>query len=184
MKQRRVLLTAGIVLVLLFAWQLAAQAAFPAVVSAPKTGDFSGKTVILHSNNVHGELDGYAAMAALRQSFLNQGAEVITIDLGDFSQGGAYVGVNQGQDVITLMNAASICQFINGGIVGRGLSTRKIGMAMRKLGFEHTHTRAGEFYKVYLIPPNDIQPSLAIPEDEQSVNETDTKAPEEGDFPF
>ncbi len=106
MKQRRVLLTAGIVLVLLFAWQLAAQAAFPAVVSAPKTGDFSGKTVILHSNNVHGELDGYAAMAALRQSFLNQGAEVITIDLGDFSQGGAYVGVNQGQDAITLMNAA------------------------------------------------------------------------------
>ena len=87
-------------------------------------------------------------------------------------------------DKITLMNAASICQFINGGIVGRGLSTRKIGMAMRKLGFEHTHTRAGEFYKVYLIPPNDIQPSLAIPEDEQSVNETDTKAPEEGDFPF
>ena len=87
-------------------------------------------------------------------------------------------------DKITLMNAASICQFINGGIVGRGLSTRKIGMAMRKLGFEHTHTRAGEFYKVYLIPPNEIQPSLAIPTDEQSVNETDTKAPEEGDFPF
>ncbi len=106
MKQRKSLLTAGFVLVLLFAWQLAAQAAFPASISAPKTSDYSGKTVILHSNNVHGELDGYAAMAALRQSFINQGAEVITIDLGDFSQGGAYVGVNQGQDAITLMNAA------------------------------------------------------------------------------
>ena len=41
---------------------------------------------------------------------------------------------------ITLMNAASICQFINGGSVGRGLSSRKVGLAMKLLGFKSVHT--------------------------------------------
>ena len=85
---------------------------------------------------------------------------------------------------ITLMNAASICQFINGGVVGRGLSTRKVGMVMRRLGFEHTHTRAGEFYKVYQIPVNDIQPTLAMPCENDTECAANVAVFTEGELPF
>ena len=65
-----------------------------------------GKTVILHSNDVHGAIDLYAAMAALKADYEAQGAEVILADAGDYSQGTVYVSVNKGADAVTMMNAA------------------------------------------------------------------------------
>ena len=77
-------------------------------------------------------------------------------------------------DKITLMNAASICQFINGGVVGRGLSSRKVSLAMTKLGFKRVRTNQGAFYEVYQIPPNEIQPTLAITDNETVDSQADT----------
>jgi len=68
--------------------------------------DYTGKTVILHSNDVHGALEGYAAMAALRAEYEEAGAEVIVVDAGDFSQGTTYVASTKGYNAITMMNAA------------------------------------------------------------------------------
>lgn len=48
-------------------------------------GLLSGKTVILHSGDVHGAIDGYAKMAALKKDFEADGAEVVVADAGDFS---------------------------------------------------------------------------------------------------
>lgn len=45
----------------------------------------AGKTVILHSNDVHGAVAGYAYMAALKAQYEAQGAEVILVDAGDYS---------------------------------------------------------------------------------------------------
>ena len=64
-----------------------------------------GKAVILHSNDVHGAIDLYAAMAALKADYEAQGAEVILADAGDYSQGTVYVSVNKGADAVTMMNA-------------------------------------------------------------------------------
>ena len=64
-----------------------------------------GKTVILHSNDVHGAIDLYAAMAALKADYEAQGAEAILADAGDYSQGTVYVSVNKGADAVTMMNA-------------------------------------------------------------------------------
>ena len=64
-----------------------------------------GKTVILHSNDVHGAIDLYAAIAALKADYEAQGAEVILADAGDYSQGTVYVSVNKGADAVTMMNA-------------------------------------------------------------------------------
>ena len=64
-----------------------------------------GKTVILHSTDVHGAIDLYAAMAALKADYEAQGAEVILADAGDYSQGTVYVSVNKGADAVTMMNA-------------------------------------------------------------------------------
>ena len=68
--------------------------------------DYTGKTVILHSNDVHGQVDGYAYIAGLRTYFEVRGAEVILADVGDFSQGDVYVSYSKGLSAIQLMNAA------------------------------------------------------------------------------
>ena len=68
--------------------------------------DLSGKTIILHTNDVHGAIDGYAQAAALKYEFKARGAEVILADAGDFSQGTPYVSTTKGHDAITMMNFA------------------------------------------------------------------------------
>ena len=68
--------------------------------------DYTGKTVILHSNDVHGQIDGYAYIAGLREHFISLGAEVILADSGDFSQGSVYVSSSKGASAIEMMNAA------------------------------------------------------------------------------
>lgn len=68
--------------------------------------NFTGKTVILHSNDVHGALDGYACIAGLADDLREEGAEVLIVDDGDFSQGTIYVSLNKGKAAIDMMNAA------------------------------------------------------------------------------
>ena len=66
----------------------------------------AGKTVILHTNDVHGAVNGYACIAALKADYEAKGAEVILVDAGDYSQGKTYVSVTKGADAVTMMNAA------------------------------------------------------------------------------
>ena len=73
--------------------------------AAGEAKPLTGKTVILHSNDVHGAIDLYAAMASLKADYEAQGAEVILADAGDYSQGTVYVSVNKGADAVTMMNA-------------------------------------------------------------------------------
>ncbi|MCD8012672.1 MAG: bifunctional metallophosphatase/5'-nucleotidase [Lachnospiraceae bacterium] len=69
-------------------------------------GDYSGETIILHSNDVHGSISGYAAVAALKADYEAAGAEVIVVDAGDFIQGTTYVSTSQGATAVELMNIA------------------------------------------------------------------------------
>ncbi|MBQ3630084.1 MAG: hypothetical protein II949_02490 [Prevotella sp.] len=85
---------------------------------------------------------------------------------------------------ITLMNAASICQFINGGIVGRGLSTRKVSVIMAKLGFNKVHTMQGNFFEVYQIPADQIQATLAMTNDTNENNKNAAPTSVEENLPF
>ena len=78
---------------------------YASVAKAIQTG-FAGKTVILHSNDVHGALDGYAYMSQMKTSLENAGAEVIMVDAGDFSQGSIYVSSTKGAAAIDMMNTA------------------------------------------------------------------------------
>lgn len=66
----------------------------------------AGKTVILHTNDVHGAIAGYAYITALKADYESKGAEVILVDAGDYSQGTSYVSVTKGLDAIEMMNAA------------------------------------------------------------------------------
>ena len=78
---------------------------YASVAKAIQTG-FAGKTVILHSNDVHGALGGYAYMSQMKTSLENAGAEVIMVDAGDFSQGSIYVSSTKGAAAIDMMNTA------------------------------------------------------------------------------
>ena len=71
----------------------------------PMTQDLTGKTVILHTNDVHGAIQDYAKVAALKADYEARGADVWLVDAGDFSQGSVYVSLNKGADAITMLNA-------------------------------------------------------------------------------
>ncbi len=68
--------------------------------------DLTGKTVILHTNDVHGAIGRYAYVASVKQNLQKRGADVILVDAGDFSQGTPYASTTKGLDVISVMNAA------------------------------------------------------------------------------
>ena len=72
---------------------------------ADEPQEFGGKTVILHSNDVHGDIKDYAYMAALRDEYKGKGAQVILADAGDYSQGTAYVSITKGENAFDMMNA-------------------------------------------------------------------------------
>ncbi len=84
---------------------LAVSAVFAQSITEVTHGDLYGKTVILHSNDVHGAIEGYAKMAALKAEYEAREATVILIDAGDYSQGTTYVSTSKGYDAITMMNA-------------------------------------------------------------------------------
>ncbi len=79
---------------------------FAADTAADAKAEMAGKTVILHTNDVHGAVDGYAYIAQLKADYEAKGAEVILVDAGDYSQGTTYVSVTKGADAVTMMNAA------------------------------------------------------------------------------
>ena len=65
-----------------------------------------GQIVILHTNDVHGAIAGYAKVAALKQSFQDAGAYTLLLDAGDYIQGDPTVSVSQGKTAVELMNLA------------------------------------------------------------------------------
>lgn len=66
----------------------------------------AGDTVILHSNDVHGAITGYAYIAGLRDMLEAKDVNVILADAGDYSQGTTYVSTTKGADAVMMMNAA------------------------------------------------------------------------------
>ena len=79
---------------------------FAADTDSEAKSEMAGKTVILHTNDVHGAVEGYAYIAQLKADYEAKGAEVILVDAGDFSQGTTYVSSTKGADAVTMMNAA------------------------------------------------------------------------------
>ena len=69
-------------------------------------GELAGKTVILHTNDVHGAISLYAKVAALKKDYEAKGADVILVDAGDYIQGTPYVSDSQGSTAVELMNEA------------------------------------------------------------------------------
>ena len=79
---------------------------FAADTGSEAKAEMAGKTVILHTNDVHGAVKGYAYVAQLKADYEAKGAEVILVDAGDYSQGEVYVSDTKGLDAVEMMNVA------------------------------------------------------------------------------
>ena len=74
--------------------------------AAGKPPILQDKTVILHTNDTHGALMGFAQVAQVKKDLEAEGAKVLLVDAGDFSQGTTYVSTNKGAAAVKVMNAA------------------------------------------------------------------------------
>ena len=79
-------------------------ALLPATVFA--AGQYDGKTVILYSANLRGNIDALPKLAALKNEFAAKGADVILVDTGNYLQGSVYSTYDSGKTVIALMDTA------------------------------------------------------------------------------
>ena len=64
--------------------------------------EYNGTIVILHTNDVHGAIDGYAKVAALKAQYEAEGAYVLVMDAGDFIQGQPAVSLSQGATAVEM----------------------------------------------------------------------------------
>lgn len=87
---------------LLLALALASALFVPALAQEP--GALDGSIVILHTNDVHGAIGGYARVAALKDDYEAKGAYVLLLDAGDFIQGSPAVSTSEGAAAVELMN--------------------------------------------------------------------------------
>ena len=96
MKKRLSLFLAAVML-----FSAMATTAFAA--SAPS---YKGKTVVLYTGNVRGEVEVYAQVKAAADAYEAAGAEVILVDAGNYLQGSAAANTDRGLSVYNLMDAA------------------------------------------------------------------------------
>lgn len=69
-------------------------------------GAYDGKTVVIATANLKGDVDVYGQVAALKDHYKNQGASVLLADAGNYLQGAAAANVDRGETVYNLMDAA------------------------------------------------------------------------------
>ena len=91
-------------LALLLALVLAFSLAVPAFAAPVDGVEMEGKIVILHANDVHGAIENYAKVAALKAQYEEAGAVVLLMDAGDFIQGTTNVSDSEGATAVELMN--------------------------------------------------------------------------------
>ena len=81
-------------------------------VMAEETPSMEGKLVVVHTNDMHGYYEktetsmGIASVAGLKDYYKAQGADVLLLDAGDFSQGNTLVSYYQGKNAAEYIAAA------------------------------------------------------------------------------
>lgn len=76
------------------------------VPTAMAAGEYDGKTVILYTGNLRGDVDAYAKVAAAKDDFASKGATVYLVDAGNYLQGTTYANSDRGLSIYKLMDAA------------------------------------------------------------------------------
>ncbi|MDO4860841.1 MAG: hypothetical protein Q4A48_07460, partial [Bacillota bacterium] len=78
----------------------------PSVAMADDTPDYSGKTIVIYTANLRGDVDSYARLATAKADFEAKGAKVFLVDVGNYMQGTIYANNDRGESIFELMDAA------------------------------------------------------------------------------
>ena len=76
------------------------------VPAASAAGAYEGKTVVIYTGNLNGDVDLYAKVAAAKADYAAKGADVLLVDAGNYLQGKAAANVDRGLSIYNLMDAA------------------------------------------------------------------------------
>ena len=68
------------------------------------TDDFDGKTVIIYTGNLRGDIDILAQIADFKSQYEDKGADVIMVDVGNYLQGTVYTTYDSGETMVKLMS--------------------------------------------------------------------------------
>lgn len=98
-------------------------------------GEYDGKTVILVTGNLRGDLDAYAPIAALKAELTAAGADVVLLDAGNYLHGSAAANSTMGEAVYDLMEAVGY------DAAGMGLMEFVYGTATTGMNYHGNFTR-------------------------------------------
>ena len=76
------------------------------VPCALAAGEYEGKTVVVYTGNLKGDVDVFARAAAVKDYYANKGANVLLVDAGNYLHGTAAANADRGLTVYNLMDAA------------------------------------------------------------------------------
>ncbi len=68
--------------------------------------EYEGKTVVVYTGNLKGDVDVFARAAAVKDYYANKGANVLLVDAGNYLHGTAAANADRGLTVYNLMDAA------------------------------------------------------------------------------
>ncbi|NLH00750.1 MAG: hypothetical protein GX488_02410 [Clostridiales bacterium] len=74
----------------------------PAAMAAG--GSYDGKTIILYTANIRGDINWYPKIAAAKEYYISQDADVILVDAGNFLQGTQYSSYHSGELIVPLLS--------------------------------------------------------------------------------
>ena len=74
--------------------------------AAPAADSYEGKTVIIYTGNVRGDVSVYPRIKAARDAYEAAGADVYLVDTGNYLQGSAAANTDRGAGITDLMSAA------------------------------------------------------------------------------
>ena len=66
--------------------------------------DFEGKTIIIFTGNIRGNIDILAQIADIKSQYEDKGADVILVDVGNYLQGTVYTTYDSGETMVKLMS--------------------------------------------------------------------------------
>jgi 5'-nucleotidase len=79
----------------------------PQLALAEEPGEYEGKTVVVYTGNLRGDIDKYPKVAAAKKAFLDEDADkVLLVDAGNYMQGTRFANSDRGKSIYSLMDAS------------------------------------------------------------------------------
>ena len=90
------------------------------IPTASAAGAYEGKTVVIYTGNLNGDVDLYAKVAAAKVDYAAKGADVLLVDAGNYLQGKAAANVDRGLSTTGMIYHANLHKYFTQAELLRG----------------------------------------------------------------